>query len=189
MDSNKKNKYLVLTDKNFFMILGVCIIVLASIYGALFYIIESKIKHTSSLIQELESAVQREKEFRILNRIIVNTEEEREKLDTYFINPDKIVSLIERVESFGERANVAVSFDSIHIRGEAKKRLNLSLKTEGDFDDTFYFLTLFESLPLKMSFEKVFITKGKQGGLQTSKDPNVWTGDFDVVIISFVNDK
>jgi len=175
------------TYKNTLIALLVLAGIAFSLYSVLFYVIAMKTKDVSSLIQELESEVVKEQEFLIIKKILAATVEDREKLDAYFVRADSAVDLIERIESLGVHTGVVVSFESLAVKGDVQNLLDLNFTTEGDFDDTLYFFSLLESLPLALSFEKVFISKNE------SKEPrdNIageWKGTFTMTVLSFINE-
>jgi len=175
------------TYKNTLIALLILAGIAFSLYSVLFYVIAVKTEDVSVLIQELESEVVKEQEFLTIKKILAATVEDREKLDAYFVRTDSAVDLIERIESLGVHAGVVVSFESLAVKGDVQSFLDLNFTTKGDFDDMLYFFSLLESLPLALSFEKVFISKNE------SKDPKdtiagEWKGSFTMAVSSFINE-
>ena len=151
-------------------------------FGAIFYLIITKQKNVSSLSQELSIASQKEQRYRLLRRILADTVPEREKLNSYFVAPEKIVDFIEEIETLGTHTGAIVSFQAVNAKNNT---FNLQFETEGNFDDTAYFLALLESLPIKLSFERLWITKSRLIGDLPERQEQIWDGRFIVQVASF----
>ena len=107
---------------------------------------------------------------------------EREKLNSYFVAPEKIVDFIEEIEALGTHTGAIVSFQAVNAKNNT---FNLQFETEGNFDDTAYFLALLESLPIKLSFERLWITKSRLIGDLPERQEQIWDGRFIVQVASF----
>jgi len=145
-----------------------------SVFGTFFYMIIIKQKNVSSLSQELSTESKKEQRYRSLRRILADTVTDREKLNSYFVAPEKIVDFIEEIEALGTHTGAIVSFQAVNVKDTM---LDLQFETEGNFSDTAYFLALLESLPIKLSFERLWITKRNA----------LWDGRFIIHVESFEN--
>jgi len=183
-----KNTFSPITHKKILIGLLVLVFIALSLYSTIFYFIGSKTREASVLIGELEVEVLKEQEIMMLKKAIAVSEMEREKLDSYFVKNDSVVDLIERIESIGLHAGVLVSFESISVMGEGQDLLELNFVSNGVFSDTFYFLSLLDSLPLTIYFEKIFIAKEESRGSQEDGTTDAWKGTFSMRVSSFLNE-
>lgn len=175
--------------KNFFWALGGVLAFTIAGYAFLFSSIESKASRIGGITSTLEQEVEKNEEFQTLRSVIATTEETRAELDDYFVFSDEVVPTIERIESFGKHAGVAVVFDGVNVKEGEGPTLELQLRAGGSFESLFYFLSLVQSLPLRLSFERVFVEK-KQKEFARPKDvAGEWNGTFAFSITSFVNEE
>ena len=184
-----KNILSSLTHKTTLISLLILAGIVFSLYSILFYVITLKTREASVLIQELDKEILKEQEFLILKKTLAITVKEREKLNSYFVKNDSIVNLIEQIESLGKHAGVGVSFDSISLSGDGQDLLDLNFVSNGAFADTFYFLSLLESVPLALSFKRVFIAQEESTKPESSELAGVWVGTFAMRVSSFLNEK
>ena len=169
---------------------GLLFLVLVTAYALAFLFIQSKGERIRAVATELERNAAKEKEFGELRDIVGRSGGKIEALDSYFIGSSEIVALIQNIEDFAEAAGVALSFNSVSPKKDgAKEYLDMSFETGGGFSDTMYFLTLLENLPLKLSFERVFIEKQDGDKGRRAKLPGAWGGSFLVFVESFTDEK
>ena len=157
----------------------------ALVYGSIFYFIGVKEESITVLLTSLRAETKKALEIKNLTGVVQETEDERKKIDSYFLRAKDIVSFIESIESLGKNAGVAVAFESVNVlEGDQNAYLAVDLKTEGGLSGTVHFLSLLELLPYSVSFERVFIEQKSK-----SETTVVWAGSFLVRIISFAKEK
>ena len=168
--------------KRFFsMLLGLNIIV-GLIFALGIYTIIKKDTKVSILAEELEIEAKKDRVLSLMKETLEDTTLERAKLDSYFIENEDIVTLLEEIEILGEVAGVDLSFESVVVDTDVEAALNLQIVTIGSFKDTYYILTLLEVLPVKISFGNISITKT----LEKNKEKRgQWRGSFRVTILSY----
>lgn len=127
-------------------------------------------------------------EVRAIERAIAESKSEQDELLAYFVNKDGAVSFIERLESTGKTAGLAISLSNVSVP-KAGNVFQVDMATEGSFENTFYFLTLLEKLPYRISVEKANVRKKSAPGADSDdlQAPAVWTGSFTILLESFIS--
>jgi len=92
------------------------------------------------------------------------TEEQRQKLSSYFIDAKDIVPFLETIEGYGTDTGIEVTFSSVDIK-KTPSRLDVGIFAEGDFDDLYRFLSLLEAAPYEITFTEVDVHSNVIEGL------------------------
>ena len=141
------------SSKNLFWSLALIFVLALFGYVMFLYLIKSKAEHFGEIVSTLEERVKKEQEFRNLRSVVADTEALREGLNEYLVSKEEIVSVIENIEGLGTHAQVSVVFDTVNVvRDSTPPFLRLQFRAGGNFESIFYFLSLLESFPLKISF-------------------------------------
>ncbi len=148
------------------------------VYGFFLSRIAEINRSISATSNELERESLQEERLNSARGLLKETQAKREKLDAFFVASDGVVGFIESVESLGNRAGVAIEITGVSIEALPTPRrgselLRLSVRAEGDFKSVFYFLTLIESLPAPLEFERVSL-EGSEGA---------WKGVFSFSVV------
>ncbi len=143
-----------------------------------------RVDRAAVLLGELTLDLEKEKRLSELKNFVRGTETKSKKLDGYFLAPSGVAPLIGRIESLGAHAGILVEFTNVLVDVD-KKILILQFETLGNFSGTYYFLSLAETLPLKLSFEKVFIDKDIPRGVGVRSADDTWRGVFSVAVLSY----
>lgn len=152
-------------------------ILVIGMYSVLFLQVRKKVLESTIAIESLENNISKEKNLRFLKGVLKETVVEREKVESYFVDNDMVVGFIEKIESLGISADVALDLRGVSVEGDQKKVLKLDFKILGSFENIFYFLTLLENLPYKIQFTEAFMVR--------SSDSNDWEGNFKMNLLSF----
>lgn len=121
------------------------------------------------------------------------TKSDREKLLTYMVKEDEIVSLIESVERIGEYSKTELELSSISKgnKNNIKSRVNV----KGEWSSVIRSLILMENLPFVLSINNISLaTSGNlessisKGDLKAAKvntsGSNIWSLSFDIEILT-----
>jgi len=147
-------------------------------YAFVFIQVKHKTEQSALSIQALEESVSTEKNLQFLKGLIKETEDEREKIKSYFVDNEGVVGFIEEIERLGNIADIFLELKAVGIEGDAGDRaLRLTLHTSGTFQNTYYFLTLVEHMPHKLEFTGAGMARLPQSG--------VWEGNFEMSVLSF----
>lgn len=168
-----------------------------SLYGFLFWQVKSENEKASTLLQEAEQDIEKEKTLRAAKISLEKNETLIKAIDTYFIPRDGVVPFIEELEKLGKDSGVMLSVGAVStevdpkVKDDFKETLRLRLETTGSWKDTFYFLSLIESLPYRAQVEQIALSLSGASdslnfGNETKRTPNKnesWKGIFDVTIL------
>jgi len=155
------------------LVLNIC----AGIAYGMFYMsvgeIRAEVAKTAQTLQQklvLQEIEQSER------HVISDTKQKREKLQSYFITEEEAVSFIEQLETLSTVAGVSLSISSVDVK---KEGLSVQLNTESAWTETYHFLTLVESMPLKVSIDQARFRYNGNG---------VWNTSYTVLLESFLKD-
>ncbi len=166
---------------------AILVIVSLSAYGITVWKINKNIGEAVALGGDIAAEAQKDRSIESIRNILRNTAAEREKIDGYFVKSDNIVDFLEKIELMGKKSGVALSFDSVDIPQNEKNVLRLRIGTEGNWEDSFYFLSLLENLPYKIELEKSALAKISK--TVSNVKTFYWRGDFTIRLLSFTQNK
>ena len=180
--------------KIFLTILFLNVIALAA-YTFLFLEIKKKNEFALSSLGDIKSQTTKEKKFEAVLDNLANTEGERNKLDTFFIqnNSFGVVQFIEKIEYLAKYSNLSLDVKSILLSNQNLDEKNnaslienmkLNLDVKGSYSDIVYFLKFLELLPYKLYIDRVSIEKKEIEVMEEGLAPlDSWDGKFDLTIL------
>ncbi|PIP86940.1 hypothetical protein COW81_02825 [Candidatus Campbellbacteria bacterium CG22_combo_CG10-13_8_21_14_all_36_13] len=159
--------------------------ILLSITGAFFvviFLISGINKKLSILDNELKVETEKENIIQNLERIIIDTEEEREILDSYSIDPDGVVLFINDIENYAYKSKVEPDIVSVDITEQTPKHpvfeiFKIDLRVEGDWSGVKNFIDIMDALPYSKSIKTMRIDKKSDNVASTTE---LW--DAEIVI-------
>jgi len=176
------------------MMLVLLIMILLMCLGV-WLILIMRVANSNGHIRTLRSTFQeeliKEQQFTSLENLIRNTALERESLGRVLVAKDDVASVIESVESLGNKTGLRLTVELVGVenipdtKNDTRELLTLSLQTAGTWNGTMYFLSLIEGMPYKVSvtsmdFEKVTLPEGEA----TKKIlKGEWKGTIRVVMV------
>jgi Tfp pilus assembly protein PilO len=176
MDQFKKTK-------NAIIFMTILVIVAVVAYVMFFVSIKNKNENVSLITNEIDIAVEKEVKLKSVKNLVNDIEEDRLKLDTYFIKDDEVVDFIESVEGMAEDADISAEVTAVDI-GDYKNNVNqasdmverllLSLKVYGKWNDVFHFISLIEKMPFVVNLSNINIGAVYSNNKKTS----YWQGTF-----------
>jgi Tfp pilus assembly protein PilO len=107
----------------------------------------------------------------LMNEII----EEKQKIDSVFLDKESIVNFIENLESIAGKTGASIKIGNINDNQE-KKGLSLQFNLTGNFNQLFHYLILLEKLPYLINIERMDFKK---------LAPNEWGANFEILVNSF----
>ena len=108
----------------------------------------------------------------LMNEII----EEKQKIDSAFLDKESIVNFIEDLESIAGKTGASIKIGNINDNQE-KKGLSFQFNLTGNFNQLFHYLILLEKLPYLINIERMDFKK---------LAPNEWGADFEILVNSFI---
>lgn len=180
------------------IVLAVAIFV---IYGFVFYDIKAKNEQISSLTNDVQQLRSKDDILKATKTILDQNKDLISQLDSYFIPADGVVGFIRILESVGKFSGIDMTINSVgtetdsKVKDDIKEILRLHVKTNGSWENTFYFLSILENLPYRIDVEEA--TLGLMGSTdkvffdnktalaqtrQQNKDEK-WEGSFNVIVM------
>ena len=175
--------------KNLFLISLVGLNLLVMLSYAFLYVTVSR---SSAAVSQARAAFfiaeKKEEELTNIKRNLAEKEEERSKVESYFVRKSGLTTFIERLEGLAKEAAVELTLNSVDL-GEGSAggqfgELTLSYQATGGFANLYNFLGATENLPLKL---KVIKTDLNHAG-DPKKLESLWKGSFTLKVLSFIND-
>jgi len=158
-------------------------------YFIFFNIISSTNKALAELDHELDAEVRVESELKDLNHVIAATVEEREVLDSYFVEADGVVDFINDLEGFVKYIGAVPEILLVDIKDEVIARgvssfeyLNVEIVVEGTWEELFNFSELLDTMPLYLRVNKMQIENISNTGEGGGPSEN-WTSRFNIDVI------
>lgn len=168
-------------------------LVVASVYGYMYYTISISFEKTVKAKDAVNSAsLARERESNFL-QTYEKTASSWVKLQSFFVDSDKVVDFIEAVESLGSQSKSKLSISSIEADNlenssagkEGKVRLRINAK--GSWQSVMKALSLAEILPYKVSINNVQATVSKDletsgGNTSSGSQKAIWDLNFELQV-------
>jgi len=167
------------------------------VYIFLFLYIAAEGRETSILQNDVDFVTQKESKLRSIQSTLSETEDDRTRLDTYFVSPDGIVPFIESIEGFAGVSGATIDISSVDtdlllIETSEKSRkaekeenlfaelVRLNFKAHGTWSQVAHTLALLETLPYRVTITRATF----EGGSALKEDAtNTWTGFFTITAI------
>ncbi len=156
-------------------------------FGA--YQIFFKIKHlnenTSSVLAESELKEKKRITLLSLEREVLSTESQRNKLDNFFVPDEGRVEFIELVENLAAENSLDIRINSL-LSGKFEEdspveKFNFAITLSGSWRNIYNFTITLESAPYQLMIDKFRITKN--GDSQSSE----WTADLTFNVLKLKN--
>ena len=145
-----------------------------------FYVhIQSMEEATHAAIIEARQLQQRSDELTNLNSVVRNIDAKKKALGGFFVASDReqFVQFLEDIEAIGDSSGASVSVKPV---GDADMKgvvdeLGLDLFVEGSWSDVYYFLTLLENFPMKLTITGVSFNE--------QPDEETWRGTVSIKVL------
>lgn len=150
--------------------------------GLLAYRINKNIVWASQVLTDLKTESIRETNSKEVKFLLEETEEERARIEDYFVDSASIIAVIEEIESLARRVNVNLTLRSANTNAETPngpKTLQIDAKMEGKFGDVYRFLSLVERMPYKIFLERASMVT------RTASIRTPWEANVTIRITSF----
>ncbi len=177
----KDNKKLTLS-----IVLAVAVNI-AAIFGWLFVFFEIQ-KSQKSILEaqaEIYQADRRLSNVGPLGALLKDTEKDKEKIESAFLNSQNLVGFIEKLESLGRKTETDVAVKSIKLPDQSEiKEPHFEIQVRGSFRDLFQYIFLLENLPYQISFERINLIK-PEASKEAKKTSKNWEADLEISILSY----
>lgn len=120
-------------------------------------------------------------------KILAETVDEQQKINSYILSDQDTVSFIEQIENLGKKADVTLEVDSIgtaDLSGKQKDQwgyLTLQISTKGSWAHIFDSMMMLESLPYQVEISNVMVEREPVDS--SKKQPIIWDGHFTLSVL------
>jgi len=137
------------SKKTMSILLGVIILnlLLAGAYAYSFYTVKVKNEAASLVSEELEEYLSKEGTINLLKASVKRTEEDREKIDSYFVARDDIPDFARKIEALSDLSGTNLIITGLSTQDNI---LSFDITSTGSFRDTMQLISLIENLPFKV---------------------------------------
>jgi len=177
--NKKKNTLLLL------VVAMMATLTLWGVYGYALMTIKAKAEDAARLSDELEQYISNEGKVNQIKRSVINTEEERRKLNRYFVDFDAVPKFAKTIEGLKDAAGLALVTIN-NISDPKNDILLVSFYAEGSFGGLMRLVELVESLPFNIEITRVYLNKVEDVGEDSGKEEGVWHGVFDIEVVGFL---
>jgi hypothetical protein len=154
------------------------VLIIASIAAYVF--ISNNIQTVRAAIKEKEATLAqlegREQHLLALKANIAQTEGDRAKLASHFINVNTIADFLGSIETMGRNINLETTTVSLGIDNGA---LGIGITLRGSFQNIYHFLLLVEQLPYHIEIRQTALN------YTAGSNPGPWSADIVLRVISY----
>ncbi len=128
-----------------------------------------------------------------LNWLVSQTSASRGSLDLYFITKETVANFIGELEAASVQANVGFKLNTLEVRQDSpilagQSYLNLEMRIDGNFSDTFHFLKIIESLPYRIRINSAGINMlENQNNLNKKNAVPSWYMTINFDLLSYID--
>lgn len=161
---------------------GILLLAALSAFAGFTYIVSKKKGELEVQLQAAAAAKAHERELSSLVRVVKETQDEREELNTYMLTEGEIIGFLSLIETVAKEQGVELKTSQL-TEQEASvtfERLNIRTLVSGPYAAVARTLAIFEELPYQSSLPNVALTKrdDEQGG-------DSWSGEVEIVVTKF----
>ncbi len=177
--------------KKTLIFITILVVITTATYIVFFIGIKNKNESISLVANEIDIALEKEVKLKSIKNLIKDTENDRAKLNAYFVVDDKVIDFIEDIENLAKDTNVDLKVMSIDINDDGNNTpqqnniselLQLNLKVAGLWDNLFHFISLVDELPFRVDISKVNLQVVYDSN-NKDKNPTDWEGMFVVSVL------
>lgn len=153
-----------------------------AIYVALLLYIQNTNREISVLANSIGVRGQQEMNLRSVQTIAEDTLKDRQKLDTYFVSQDSVVSFIETVEQLAVPTGTLIEITTVEEHeglepNDAYAFLRIQFTARGSWSEIFHLISLTEALPFDVEIERTNLEK--DGG----DEGELWRGAVSIQVV------
>lgn len=166
-------------DKKFIITIALIVLLNGIVLAGWLYLFSYLEKQNDLIREERQRILMNEKKLennRSLKDLMNKIADEKQKIDSVFLDKENIINFIESLESVSGKTGASIKIGNINIDNRKEKNVFLQFSLTGDFVRLFHYLVLLENLPYLINIEKTGLKKAAS---------NEWRADFEVSVNSF----
>ncbi len=184
------------------LLIGFFILVLLMVGAYYYFFHELRVtgEKISTLSNETTSLLTEETNLNSLKAVFSDTTNERQKINSYFVQSDGAVDFITIIENLATFANLNHETQTVNTEEENpssanRERLHITFRTNGSWQNTYYFISLLESLPFQLTINQInlhstggtvaeTISSSSSTSISTvaTKKSSVWETSYDISV-------
>jgi hypothetical protein len=162
--------------RSLLIVLSVLIIAMAGAYYYFFSNLRAMGETISTLSNETDTLLSQEGNLDSLRAVFSDTTNDRQKINSYFVQRDGAIDFITTIENLAAFAHLSHETQSVETKEENppsanRELLHLTFHTTGSWQNTFYFLSLLESLPFNINISHIDLHSTGNVALESSSVP------------------
>ena len=182
---NTKTKY----------ILTILIVIDLLLFGAYYYffmMIKNDNEQVSTLSSELSAEQSNEEKMDSIRNISRGSVADSEKLESLFVGSQDAVTFLKQIEDLTSFAGLSHSTESINLVDDPvllpdnKENLEIVIDISGNWQDIYYFLSLFDNLPYAVHVNSLTLTElnNNPSNASSTESGGLWQGVLDFSAIA-----
>lgn len=145
---------------NSLILFGVLVLIIGGAYYYFFHRLQTIGEKISTLSNESDSLLSEQANLTSLKTVFSDTTDERQKINSYFVQKDGAVDFITTLENLAAFAHLGHETQSVNAEEEAppaanREWLHLTFRTNGSWQNTYYFISLLENLPYRLIIHQI----------------------------------
>ncbi|HNW71435.1 MAG TPA: hypothetical protein PKZ36_00975 [Candidatus Paceibacterota bacterium] len=162
------------------------LLISCGIFYFIFYEIRNNVEVTQQSEIDLQKEIIKRNEVRILNNYFNSIQTEKALFETHFVQSSNVVPFLNNIEYLAKSVEVKTEVSSISIN-ETDNSLVLEIKSSGDFENIYRFITLLENSSYELEFISSDIYSDIDKNTVKSKDnTDKWEALFKIKLVSFI---
>jgi len=149
-----------------FLVPIILVLLLDVLVAAFWFYFISFIKNQTQVIKDLKLQIktitENRKTERSLESFLKNISSEKERLDSSFLNEEKMVGFIEEVESLRQKTGVELEIGSIDLNSSLLAP-KIRIRLKGNFNQIYKTILLLKNMPYMLSFENISLAANRDG--------------------------
>ncbi|MBP9715138.1 MAG: hypothetical protein KBD52_01450 [Candidatus Pacebacteria bacterium] len=174
---NIKNKL-----KHFPLVFSIIFFIFSCI---IFVFLHKEVNKKQKIAQEIEVEWEKEEHgrnnFKKLESVLKETEEDRTLIEEHFVYSSDIVPFLDMIEELAPKVEVDVKVSLVDILKD-NTTFTVDLNTEGSFENIYNFISLLENNFYELEFMKIDMKK--EG--EDVNGVNKWRGAIKIKVLSFI---
>ncbi|MDD5032920.1 MAG: hypothetical protein PHC85_02280 [Candidatus Pacebacteria bacterium] len=167
--------------KKFIISLALIALLNMALVSAIYFLLSAEYKKKAKVDELKTSILINEKRIENTKRLedqLAEAKEEKEKIESVFLDKDNLIKFIQELESLAKIANVDMEMKSVEMGfGSVGAKPFFSFTAAGDFSDIYRFLVLIENDPYQIKISRL--------QLQNLVEGKKWEAGFSVRLLSF----
>lgn len=146
--------------QNLVIILTILVLLLAGGYYYFFSSLRAAGESISNLQNNTDSLLAEQANLSALRAVFSQTTSDRDKINSYFVQSDGAIDFVTTIENLAAFVNLSHETNSIDTQSmnppdASHEILHMNFRTTGSWQNTYYFISLLETLPYNITINQI----------------------------------